>query len=148
LKKISKNLPVYAKWATNEKVGFEVAYAGAVAGLNTAVTMKQVGLNVASNALMSASFIGNKGGFVLVVADDLDFHSSQTEQDSREFARFARIPVLDPSTPAEAYEFAIKASEISRKFEIPVMLRSVMRVLHSREIVELNDFNFEKKRKF
>ncbi|GAX87572.1 indolepyruvate ferredoxin oxidoreductase, alpha subunit [Lebetimonas natsushimae] len=144
--KISKNLPVYAKWATNEKVGFEVAYAGAIAGLNTAVTMKQVGLNVASDALMSASFIGNKGGFVLIVADDPGFHSSQTEQDSREFARFARIPVLDPATPAEAYEFAIKASELSQKFGIPVMLRSVMRVSHSREIVEVKDFNFEEKK--
>jgi len=142
---ISKNLPVYAKWATNEKVGFEVAYAGAIAGLNTAVTMKQVGLNVASDALMSASFIGNKGGFILIVADDPGFHSSQTEQDSREFARFARIPVLDPSTPAEAYEFTIKANEISKKFEIPVMLRSVMRVSHSREIVELKEHNFNAK---
>ena len=142
---ISKNLPVYAKWATNEKVGFEVAYAGAIAGLNTAVTMKQVGLNVASDALMSASFIGNKGGFVLIVADDPGFHSSQTEQDSREFARFARIPVLDPSSPAEAYEFTIKASEISKKFEITVMLRSVMRVSHSREIVELKEHNFNAK---
>jgi indolepyruvate ferredoxin oxidoreductase alpha subunit len=143
--KISKNLPVYAKWATNEKVGFEVAYAGAVAGVNTAVTMKQVGLNVASDALMSASFIGNKGGFVLIVADDPGFHSSQTEQDSREFARFARIPVLDPSTPAEAYEFTIKSGEISRKFEIPIMLRSVMRVSHSREIVDLKEHKFESK---
>jgi len=142
---ISKNLPVYAKWATNEKVGFEVAYAGAIAGLNTAVTMKQVGLNVASDALMSASFIGNKGGFVLIVADDPGFNSSQTEQDSREFARFAKIPVLDPSTPAEAYEFTIKASEVSKKFEIPVMLRSVMRVSHSREIVKLKEHSFNVK---
>ncbi len=140
--KDSQNLPVYAQWATNEKVGFEVAYAGAIAGVNAAATMKQVGLNVASDALMSASFIGNKGAFVLIVADDPGFNSSQTEQDSREFARFARIPVLDPATPAEAYEFTKLASEISKKFEIPVMLRSVMRVSHSREIVEIDD-NFE-----
>ncbi|WP_024786747.1 MULTISPECIES: thiamine pyrophosphate-dependent enzyme [unclassified Lebetimonas] len=143
--KISKNLPVYAKWATNEKVGFEVAFSGAIAGLNSAATMKQVGLNVASDALMSASFIGNIGGFVLIVADDPGFHSSQTEQDSREFARFARIPVIDPATPAEAYEFTIKAGELSKKFQIPVMLRSVMRVSHSREIVELKEHKFEAK---
>ncbi|WP_456469922.1 thiamine pyrophosphate-dependent enzyme [Caminibacter sp.] len=138
-------LPAYAQWATNEKVGFEVAYAGAVAGVNAAVTMKQVGLNVASDALMSASFIGNKGAFVLVVADDPGFNSSQTEQDSREFARFARIPVLDPSTPKEAYEFTKLASKISKIFETPVMLRSVMRVSHSREIVEVEDnYSFKK----
>jgi len=140
--KIAKNLPVYAKWATNEKVGFEVAYAGAIAGVNAAATMKQVGLNVASDALMSASFIGNIGAFVLIVADDPGFNSSQTEQDSREFARFARIPVLDPATPQEAYNFTKLASKISKEFEIPVMLRSVMRVSHSREIVEIDD-NFE-----
>ena len=142
VQKLKKDLPIYAQWATNEKVGFEVAYAGSVAGVNSAVTMKQVGLNVASDALMSASFIGNKGAFVLIVADDPGFNSSQTEQDSREFARYARIPVLDPSTPQEAYEFTKKASEISKFFETPVMLRSVMRVSHSREIVEVED-NFE-----
>lgn len=144
VQKIKKDLPVYAEWATNEKVGFEVAYAGAIAGVNAAATMKQVGLNVASDALMSASFIGNKGAFVLIVADDPGFNSSQTEQDSREFARFARIPVIDPATPQEAYDFTKLASKISKHFEIPVMLRTVMRVSHSREIVEI-DGNFEYK---
>ncbi len=145
VQKIKKqfNIPLYAEWATNEKVGFEVAYAGAIAGVNSAVTMKQVGLNVASDSLMSASFIGNIGSFVLVVADDPGFYSSQTEQDSREFARYAKIPVLDPGAPSEAYEFAIKASEISKKFETVVMLRSVMRVSHSRETVELKEHKFE-----
>ncbi|WP_456480562.1 thiamine pyrophosphate-dependent enzyme [Nautilia sp.] len=144
VQKIKKDLPIYAEWATNEKVGFEVAYAGAVAGVNAAATMKQVGLNVASDALMSASFIGNKGAFVLIVADDPGFNSSQTEQDSREFARFARIPVVDPATPQEAYDFTKLASEISKDFEIPVMLRTVMRVSHSREIVEIDgDFEFK-----
>jgi indolepyruvate ferredoxin oxidoreductase alpha subunit len=140
------NLDIYSEWATNEKVGFEVAYAGAIAGQNTAVTMKQVGLNVASDALMSATFIGNKGSFVLIVADDPGFYSSQNEQDSREFARFARIPVLDPSTPKEAYEFTIKSAEISKMFETIVMLRSVMRVSHSRENIELRETNFESKK--
>ncbi len=142
VQKLKKDLPIYAEWATNEKVGFEVAYAGAIAGVNAAATMKQVGLNVASDALMSASFIGNKGAFVLIVADDPGFNSSQTEQDSREFARFARIPVVDPATPQEAYDFTKVSSKISKEFEIPVMLRSVMRVSHSREIVEIED-NFE-----
>ncbi|MDR0467998.1 MAG: indolepyruvate oxidoreductase, partial [Campylobacteraceae bacterium] len=82
-KLISKhNLNAYAQWATNEKVGFEVAYAGAVAGKNACATMKQVGLNVASDALMSAAYIGNLGSMLLVSADDPGFYSSQTEQDS------------------------------------------------------------------
>ena len=76
-------LNTYAEWGTNEKVGFEVAYAGAIAGKRTCATMKQVGLNVASDALMSAAYIGNLGGMLLVAADDPGFHSSQTEQDSR-----------------------------------------------------------------
>ena len=139
-----KNLDVYAKWATNEKVGFEVAYAASISGVDSAVTMKQVGLNVASDALMSASFIGNKGAFLIIVADDPGFNSSQTEQDSREFARFARVPVIDPSTPKEAYEFIFLAKEISKKFETPVIFRSVMRVSHSREIVDVKNNEFQK----
>ena len=124
----------YAQWATNEKVGFEVAYAGAIAGKKTCATMKQVGLNVASDALMSASYIGLKGAMLLVSADDPGFYSSQTEQDSRSFAKFARIPVLDPATPQEAYDMTKLGIEISSKFETIVMLRPVMRVSHSREI--------------
>ncbi|MEA1914417.1 MAG: indolepyruvate oxidoreductase, partial [Campylobacterota bacterium] len=136
--KTQLNLDTYAQWGTNEKVGFEVAYAGAIAGKRTCATMKQVGLNVASDALMSASYIGNLGGFLLVAADDPGFHSSQTEQDSRVFAKFARIPVLDPSTPQDAYDFTKLGVELSEHFQIPVMLRPVMRVCHAREIIEMD----------
>lgn len=137
-------LDMYAEWGTNEKVGFEVAYAGAVAGKRTCATMKQVGLNVASDALMSASYIGNLGGMLLVAADDPGFHSSQTEQDSRVFAKYARIPVLDPATPQDAYDFVKLGVELSEKFQIPVMLRPVMRVCHAREIIEMDaDTNFK-----
>lgn len=141
VQKIKKqlNLPMYAQWATNEKVGFEVAYAGAITGKRTCATMKQVGLNVASDALMSASYIGNLGGMLLVCADDPGFHSSQTEQDSRVFAKFARIPVLDPATPQDAYDFTKLGVELSEHFQIPVMLRPVMRVSHAREIIEMDD---------
>ena len=141
VQKIKKelNLDMYAQWATNEKVGFEVAYAGAIAGKRTCATMKQVGLNVASDALMSASYIGNLGGMLLISADDPGFHSSQTEQDSRVFAKFARIPVLDPSTPQDAYDLTKYGVELSEKFQIPVMLRPVMRVCHAREIIEIDD---------
>jgi indolepyruvate ferredoxin oxidoreductase alpha subunit len=129
----------YAQWATNEKVGFEVAYAGAIAGKKTCATMKQVGLNVASDALMSASYIGLKGAMLLISADDPGFHSSQTEQDSRSFAKFAKIPVLDPATPAEAYNMVKLGIKISEKFETIVMLRPVMRVCHAREICDVDE---------
>ena len=137
--KAQLGLDMYAQWGTNEKVGFEVAYAGAIAGKRTCATMKQVGLNVASDALMSASYVGNLGGMLLIAADDPGFHSSQTEQDSRVFAKFARIPVLDPSTPQDAYDFAKLGVELSEQFQIPVMLRPVMRVCHAREIIEMDE---------
>ncbi|MDD3343030.1 MAG: thiamine pyrophosphate-dependent enzyme [Sulfurospirillaceae bacterium] len=132
-------LNAYAQWATNEKVGFEVAYAGAISGKRTCATMKQVGLNVASDALMSASYIGLKGAMLLISCDDPGFYSSQTEQDSRSFAKFARIPVLDPATPQEAYDMVKLGAEISHHFESVVMLRPVMRVSHAREICEVDD---------
>ncbi len=147
VQKIQKdlNLDMYVQWATNEKVGFEVAYAGAISGQRSCATMKQVGLNVASDPLMSASYIGNKGAMLLISADDPGFHSSQTEQDSRVFAKFARIPVLDPSTPQDAYDFVKLGVEISELFETTVMLRPVMRVSHAREIIEVDDeTNFKK----
>ena len=146
VQKIKKqlNLDMYAEWGTNEKVGFEVAYAGAIAGKRTCATMKQVGLNVASDALMSASYVGNLGGMLLVAADDPGFHSSQTEQDSRVFAKFARIPVLDPATPQDAYDMTKYGIELSEQFQIPVMLRPVMRVCHAREIIEMDaETNFK-----
>lgn len=133
------NLDMYAQWGTNEKVGFEVAYAGAMAGRRSAATMKQVGLNVASDALMSAAYIGNLGAFVLIVADDPGFHSSQTEQDSRVFAKFAKIPVLDPATPQDAYDYVKIAADISEEFQTPTMLRPVMRVCHARQIVDIDE---------
>lgn len=146
------NLEAYAQWSTNEKVGFEVAYAGAISGKRTCATMKQVGLNVASDALMSASYIGLKGAMLLVSCDDPGFYSSQTEQDSRSFAKFAKIPVLDPATPQEAYDMVKLGIQLSHDFETIVMLRPVMRVSHAREIcnvdeslhVKANKGNFER----
>ncbi len=131
------NLPARAQWCVNEKVAFEIAYAHAVSGKRAACGMKMVGLNVASDALMSAAYIGNRAGFVIVSADDPGFYSSQTEQDSRYFAKFARIPALDPSSPAEALKFASLAVRVSEEFEIPVLLRPVLRVCHARQDVEI-----------
>ncbi|MCC4772167.1 indolepyruvate ferredoxin oxidoreductase subunit alpha [Methanosarcina sp. DH2] len=128
---------IYTEWSSNEKVALETAVGAAYSGAKTLVTMKQVGLNVASDPLMSLTYIGVKGALVLLVADDPGPHSSQTEQDTRAFGHFANIPVLDPATPQEAYELTKLAFELSHEFEIPVILRTTTRVSHSCGDVEL-----------
>lgn len=104
---------IYAEWSVNEKVALEVAAGAAYAGVRSMVTMKQVGLNVASDPLMSLAYIGVKGGMVVVVADDPGPISSQTEQDTRTFAGYAKLPVLDPVSPEEAFEMIQDAFELS-----------------------------------
>ena len=126
---------MHIQWAVNEKVAFEIAYAGCQAGLRTAVSMKQVGLNVASDPLMSAAYMGTAGGFVIISADDPGPHSSQTEQDSRMMAMMAKIPVLDPDSPRQAKEMVSMAYLLSESFKTPVMLRPTTRVCHSRQDV-------------
>ncbi|KKG10228.1 indolepyruvate ferredoxin oxidoreductase subunit alpha [Methanosarcina sp. 2.H.A.1B.4] len=128
---------IYTEWSSNEKVALETAVGAAYSGANVLVTMKQVGLNVASDPLMSLTYIGVKGALVLLVADDPGPHSSQTEQDTRAFGHFANIPVLDPANPQEAYELTKLAFELSHEFEIPVILRTTTRVSHSCGDVEL-----------
>ncbi|MFI5383226.1 MAG: indolepyruvate ferredoxin oxidoreductase subunit alpha [Methanosarcina thermophila] len=128
---------IYVEWSSNEKVALETAVGAAYSGAKALVTMKQVGLNVASDPLMSLSYIGVKGALVLLVADDPGPHSSQTEQDTRVFGHFANIPVLDPATPQEAYELTKLAFELSHEFEIPVILRTTTRVSHSCGDVEV-----------
>jgi indolepyruvate ferredoxin oxidoreductase alpha subunit len=131
-----ESMPRHVQWAVNEKVAFEIAYAGSMSGLRTAVSMKQVGLNVASDSLMSAAYLGVTGGFVVISADDPGPHSSQTEQDSRLMAMMAKIPVLDPDSPMQAREMVATAFELSETFEIPVMLRPTTRVCHARQDVQ------------
>jgi indolepyruvate ferredoxin oxidoreductase alpha subunit len=126
----------HIQWAVNEKIAFEIAYTASMAGLRAAVSMKQVGLNVASDPLMSAAYLGVKGGFVVVSADDPGPHSSQTEQDSRLMAMMAKIPVLDPDSPRQAKDMVKTAFELSEAFEIPVMLRPTTRVCHARQDIE------------
>lgn len=129
----------YAEWSVNEKVALEVAAGAAYAGARALAAMKQVGLNVASDPLMSLAYIGVKGGLVLVVADDPGPHSSQTEQDTRLFARFAKLPVLDPATPREAKEMAMYAFELSEKLLLPVILRPTTRTCHACQDVAIKD---------
>ena len=126
---------LHAEWSINEKVACETALANSMAGRRSAVAMKQVGLNVAADPFTRATYLGVKGGFILIAADDPGPHSSQTEQDSRLFAHFAKAPVFDPSSPREAREMVAEAFALSEKYEIPVMLRPTTRVCHARQNV-------------
>jgi len=135
----------YVEWSTNEKVALENAIGSSWGGKRVAVIMKHVGLNVASDPLMSLAYTGIKGGFVLVVADDPFSHSSQNEQDSRIYAKFAQIPCLDPSSPEEANRMASYSFELSEGLNIPVMLRSTTRISHTRSSVEIK---MERKKNF
>ena len=126
---------LHAEWSVNEKVACETALANSMAGRRSAVAMKQVGLNVAADPFTRAAYLGVKGGFILIAADDPGPHSSQTEQDSRLFAHFAKAPVFDPSSPREAREMVAEAFALSEKYEIPVILRPTTRVCHARQNV-------------
>ena len=132
-------LNAFADWCINEKVAYEVAYAASLTGVSSAVTMKQVGLNVAMDPFVNSAYVGTKGGLVVVSVDDPGPHSSQTEQDSRFMAMAAKVPVFDPSDVKEAYLFAERAVNLSKEFGLPVMLRSTTRVSHGRADVK-SDF--------
>jgi len=134
-----KNPNVNVQWSTNEKVALEVAAGAAYAGARAMVTMKQVGLNVASDPLMSLAYIGVNGGLVLAVADDPGPWSSQTEQDTRGFAKNANLPVFDPSSPEEAYEMVGEAFDLSELFQLPVFVRPTTRVCHASATVKIGD---------
>ena len=122
---------IHVEWSTNEKAALEAAAGAAYAGARAMVTMKQVGLNVASDPLMTLSYIGVEGGLVIVVADDPGPISSQTEQDTRNFGQFSKVPVLDPASPGEAYGMIQDAFELSEKYHTPVILRPTTRVSHA-----------------
>lgn len=135
---------VHLEWSVNEKAAMEVAAAAAYSGARTMVTMKQVGLNVASDPLMSLAYVGVRGGMVIVVADDPGPISSQTEQDTRRFASFCRIPVLDPSSPEEAFDMVKDAFVLSEKYHTPVILRPTTRVCHGYASISFDE-NYEAK---
>ncbi|MDD4571218.1 MAG: indolepyruvate ferredoxin oxidoreductase subunit alpha [Clostridia bacterium] len=147
LETIAKNNPgnIYVEWSVNEKVAMELAAGAAYSGARALVTMKQVGLNVASDPLMSIAYVGVKGGMVVLAADDPGPISSQTEQDTRHFAKFANLPVFDPSTPEEAYEMMLDAFELSEKAGLPVFMRPTTRICHACSVVDVEEMNFEHK---
>jgi indolepyruvate ferredoxin oxidoreductase alpha subunit len=134
----SEGLNTYTEWSTNEKVAFDAAFAASISGKRAACCMKQVGLNVAADSLMSAAYLGTIGGLVIISCDDPGPHSSQTEQDTRFMARLAKVPVLDPSNPQEAREMVGLAMEISEEFRVPVILRPAIRVCHARQSLTID----------
>ena len=131
----AERYPIHAEWSINEKVAFETALAHAYCGGRAAVSMKQVGLNVAADPFLSAAYIGVKGGFLVIAADDPGPHSSQTEQDSRLMAMLAKVPVLDPASPREAKEMVGLGFALSEAYEVPVLIRPTTRVCHARQNV-------------
>ena len=135
----NKGEGVYVEWSVNEKAAIEAAAGAAYAGARSMVTMKQVGLNVASDPLMSLTYVGVKGGMVVVVADDPGPISSQTEQDTRHFAEFAKLPVFDPSSPEEAYQMIGDAFALSEQLGTPVLFRPTTRVCHGCVSLQMED---------
>ena len=141
LETVAKNRQenTYVEWSVNEKSAMEVGAGAAYTGARTMVTMKQVGLNVAADPLMSLEYIGVKGGMVILVADDPGPISSQTEQDTRHFARFSKLPCFDPSTVQEAYDMVQEDFEYSEKYGTPVFFRSTTRVSHGYASIQVKD---------
>ena len=136
---VAKYPEVYAEWAPNEKVAMEAAFGASLAGRRAFCGMKHVGLNVAADPLFTISYTGVNAGLVIGVADDAGMHSSQNEQDSRHYARAAKIPMLEPSDSAEAREYAMLAYELSEKFDTPVLVKMCTRVSHSQSVVETGE---------
>jgi indolepyruvate ferredoxin oxidoreductase alpha subunit len=130
---------MYSEWAPNEKVAMEVAFGAAFGGKRSFCGMKHVGLNVAADPLFTISYTGINAGMVIAVADDPGMHSSQNEQDSRHYARAAKLPMLEPSDSSECLEFTKLAFELSEKFDTPVLFRTCTRVAHSQSIVETGE---------
>lgn len=130
--KIAKELGIHSTWSVNEKTAMESALGMSYTGKRSMVVMKHVGLNVASDVFMNMAVSGINGGLIVVVADDPSMHSSQNEQDSRFYGKFAKVPILEPSNQQEAYNFMHYAFDLSEELKLPVLLRMVTRLSHSR----------------
>ncbi len=137
LEAISGYGEIDSQWSVNEKVAYEVAYAAAVGGKRSLFAAKHVGINVAMDPLMTSAYMGVNGGFVVISSDDPGLHSSQNEQDNRLVAKFAKMPLIEPSSPPESKEFLKEAYRISEEFDVPVFFRMTTRVAHSKEDVRL-----------
>jgi len=139
MEEFAKYEGVYAEWAPNEKVAVEVAIGAALGGAKALACMKHVGVNVAADPIFTVSYTGIEGGLVIISADDPSLHSSQNEQDNRNYAKFAKIPMIEPADPQEAKDFVKLAFEISEKFDTPVFFRSTTRISHSKSVVTVGE---------
>lgn len=141
--RLAKERGVHSRWCTNEKTAMEAALGMSYAGKRALVCMKHVGMNVCADAFVNSAITGVKGGLVVLAADDPSMHSSQNEQDSRFYAKFAMIPVFEPSNQQEAYDMMASAFDLSEELKVPVMLRVVTRLAHSRAAVEVAEVREE-----
>ena len=132
---VSRERGLHSRWCTNEKTAMEAALGMSFAGKRALVCMKHVGMNVCADAFINSAITGVKGGLVVVAADDPSMHSSQNEQDSRFYGEFAMVPVLEPSTQQECYDMMAYAFELSEELRLPVLMRLVTRLAHSRAAV-------------
>ncbi len=133
---LAKERNIHSKWSANEKTAMESGLGMSYAGKRAMVCMKHVGLNVAADAFMNSAITGTNGGLLVTVADDPSMHSSQNEQDSRVYGKFAQIPILEPSSQQEAYDMAYVGFQLSEKFKVPILIRITTRLAHSRAAVE------------
>ncbi|NCP21925.1 MAG: indolepyruvate ferredoxin oxidoreductase [Flavobacteriales bacterium CG03_land_8_20_14_0_80_35_15] len=143
--KLAQERAIHTEWSTNEKTATEAALGMSYAGKRVLVCMKHVGLNVASDAFMNMAISGVNGGLVLIIADDPSMHSSQNEQDSRFYGKFALVPILEPSNQQEAYDITRFAFDLSEQYDLPVILRMVTRLSHSRSVIETKEARIENK---
>ncbi len=139
LEAAAKYAEIDAEWSPNEKVAFEVALGAAIGGARSMVSMKHVGLNVAADPFFTSAYTGINGGFVVISADDPGMHSSQNEQDNRRYAKFAKMPLIEPSDSQEAKDFIKYAFSLSEKFDTPVLFRMTTRTSHTKGPVEFRD---------
>jgi indolepyruvate ferredoxin oxidoreductase alpha subunit len=138
LENLARQKGIYVEWSTNEKVALEVAMGAAYGGVRALASMKHVGLNVAADPFFAASTTGITGGLVVISCDDPGEHSSQGEQDNRHFARFAKVPMLEPTDSQEAYDLMDWVFKISEEFDTPVLFRSTTRISHCKTVVDVN----------
>ena len=127
---------IHCQWSCNEKTAMEAALGMSYMGKRAMVCMKHVGMNVAADAFVNSAMTGTNGGLVVIAADDPSMHSSQNEQDSRFYGKFAMVPIFEPSTQQEAYDMIGEAFDLSEKYKIPVLMRVVTRLAHSRAVVK------------
>ncbi len=146
--KTAKERKLHSQWSANEKTAMEAALGMSYAGKRAMVCMKHVGLNVAADAFINSAITGVNGGLVVTVADDPSMHSSQNEQDSRFYGKFAMVPILEPANQQEAYDMAYEAFELSEKYKIPVLIRLTTRLSHSRSGIETRPLKEENKLRY